>query len=80
MNFSLQMPADYAEKNPMVVDFMKTVSNAKNKYLTLDTVSYTTAMDAMSTLYPQLADGTLTPKQFAEQLDEAAKKDAAYEK
>lgn len=80
VNFSLQMPADYAEKNPMVVDFMKTVSNAKNKYLTLDTVSYTTAMDAMSTLYPQLADGTLTPKQFAEQLDEAAKKDAAYEK
>lgn len=74
------MSEEYKENNPLVVEFVGLLDNIDYKYQTIDTISYSTALNAFSTLYPELASGSLTPEDMAKQLDEMAAKDALYEK
>ncbi|MDY3919685.1 MAG: extracellular solute-binding protein [Candidatus Limivivens sp.] len=76
----VEMSEEYKENNPLVVEFVGLLDNIDYKYQTIDTISYSTALNAFSTLYPELASGSLTPEDMAKQLDEMAAKDALYEK
>jgi len=74
----IEMSAELKEKNPLLVEFVGLLGNIKYKYQTIDVVSYPTSMNAMTTLYPKLADGSLSAQAMAKQLDLEAKKDAGY--
>ncbi len=75
---NVEMSEDYRQKNPIVVEFVSLLGGLNCKYQTIDTISYTTAMNGLSTLYPELASGALSAEQMAQKLDELAAKDALY--
>ncbi|MEG0127051.1 MAG: ABC transporter substrate-binding protein, partial [Clostridia bacterium] len=77
---NVAMSDEFKAQNPLVVEFVGLLSNISYKYQTIDTVSYSTAVNAFPTLYPELVAGTLTPEQMAQKLDELAAKDALYQK
>jgi raffinose/stachyose/melibiose transport system substrate-binding protein len=68
----LQIPADVAEKMPMVVDHANAVGKMKYHGDTFDVMAYASVVDAFGRYYPELAAGTLTPAAMAARLDEAA--------
>ncbi|MDR2184518.1 MAG: extracellular solute-binding protein [Treponema sp.] len=68
----LQIPADVAEKMPMVVDHANAVGKMKYHGNTFDVTAYASVVDAFGRYYPELAAGTLTPAAMAARLDEAA--------
>lgn len=76
---NVEMSAEFKAANPLVVEFVGLLNQIEYKYKTIDTISYNTAVNAFTTLYPELAGGNLTPEDMAKKLDEAAAKDALYE-
>ncbi|MDR2403209.1 MAG: extracellular solute-binding protein [Spirochaetaceae bacterium] len=68
----LQIPADVAEKMPMVVEHANAVGKMKYHGDTFDVTAYASVVDAFGRYYPELAAGTLTPAAMAARLDEAA--------
>lgn len=75
---NIEMSKEFKDKNPLVVDFVSLLSNIKYQYKTIDNISYPTALNALSRLYPELANGKITPEELVNKLDDAAKKDASY--
>ena len=80
MNPATPVPDEYKEAEPLVAKLIEMGNDVEWRYKSIDAISYTTANNAMTTLYPQLADGTLTPEEMCTQLTEAAKSDANYGK
>lgn len=80
MNSATPISDEYKEANPIVAQLITLMGDIEWRYKSIDAISYTTANNAMTTLYPQLADGSLTPEALCEQMDEAAKSDANYGK
>ncbi|WP_157949997.1 ABC transporter substrate-binding protein [Vallitalea okinawensis] len=77
---NVELSDEFKAKNPLVVDFVGLLSDIEYQYKTIDTISYPTALNALSRLYPELAYDMITPEEMAIQLDEAASKDASYKK
>ena len=80
MNPDTPISDEYKASNPLVADLLSKVGDVKYQYQSIDAISYTTAVDALTPLYAQLADGTLSPEDMCKKLDEAAEKDANYGK
>lgn len=80
LSSEVEMSEEYKAENPLVVEFVGLLDSIENKYQTLDTISYSTALNSFTTLYPELVNDSLTPEDMAKQLDEMAAKDALYEK
>lgn len=77
---NIEMSADFKKENPLVVEFVEQLGGLKYQYKTIDTISYPTALNALSRIYPELAYGNMTPEELVKELDDAAKKDASYKK
>ncbi len=75
---NVPMSDEFASKNPIVVEFVSQLAGLKYKYQTIDTVSYATVMNSLTTLYPELASGAMSASDMAKKLDEMAQKDALY--
>lgn len=77
---NVEMSDAFKSENPLVVEFVSQLAGLKYQYKTIDAISYPTALDALSRMYPELADGSITVEDFVKGLDDAAKKDASYGK
>lgn len=80
MNPDTPISDEYKASNPLVAELISMLGDLKYQYQSIDAISYTTAVDALTPLYAQLADGTLSPEDMCKKLDEAAEKDANYGK
>lgn len=80
MNPETPVPEEYKEAEPLVAKLIEMGNDVEWRYKSIDAISYTTANNAMNTLFPQLVDGTITAEEMCKQLTEAAKSDANYGK
>lgn len=70
----LQIPDEMAKKHPLIADLVEQSSTAKYKYNVYQTLWYPNVLDTMSTDYPALALGRMTPQEFTNKLTEVAAK------
>ena len=80
MNPETPVPEEYKEAEQLVAKLIEMGNDVEWRYKSIDAISYTTANNAMNTLFPQLVDGTITAEEMCKQLTEAAKSDANYGK
>lgn len=69
----LEIPAESAQKQPMAAKLIEFTNNATYKYGPYDVLWYTPVRSALNVQYPALANGDITPEEFAIALNEAAK-------
>jgi raffinose/stachyose/melibiose transport system substrate-binding protein len=75
---NVELSPAFRESNPIVVSYVNLLSDIKYSYMTIDTISYPTAITGFSTLYPELAAGTMTAAEMARELDVLASRDALF--
>lgn len=70
----VEIPAEYAAKNPLMTKIIEEGNVAAYKFNTIDNMAYSGVIDQMSKAFPALANGEITPEDMAELMDEAAAK------
>lgn len=71
---NIEIPQDMAKKHPLVADLISLANGAKYKYNNYQGLWYPNTLDELSTDYPALATGKMTPEEFAKKLTEVANK------
>ena len=64
MNPETPVPEEYKEAEPLVAKLIEMGNDVEWRYKSIDAISYTTANNAMNTLFPQLVDGTITAEEI----------------
>lgn len=71
---NIEIPQDIAKKHPLVAELISLANGAKYKYNNYQGLWYPNTLDELSTDYPALATGKMTPEEFANKLTEVANK------
>lgn len=70
----VQISDEYKANNPLMSKIIEMGNAAKYKFNTFDNMAYSGVITEMGKAYPSLANGEITPEQFAGMMDDAAAK------
>lgn len=71
---NIEISDEIAKKHPLIIELINASKDAKYKYNDYQSLWYPNVLDGLSTNYPSLATGNMTPQEFAKVLTEIAAK------